>query len=233
MAIAHVTDVTAQGDGNSATIALPAINTAVGDLLIVGVKWESASNANSAADTAGNTYTGLAQVNNSGSSGEPHVRIFYTFATAANASNVITVTFSSGTTPWRRAIASQFTISSGQVDGAGAGGQATSGTALATSAFSTSLANAVVWAIDGGYTGLSFSSPLIGGVAATQTATVSDTVAHWKIFSSVQSSITANITASASDRWATSVGAFGEPAAGGFEAAWARGSNVVIGGAIR
>lgn len=214
MAITPVTDVTAQGDGSGTTIVLPAINTTVGDLLIVGVKWEGSTNANSASDTAGNTYTGLTQVNNGGSSGEPHVRIFYTVATAANATNVITVTLS-GSSPWRRGIASQFTISSGQVDGAGAGGQATSGTALATSAFSTSLANTVVWAIDGGYTGLTFSNPLIGGVAATQTVTVSDTVAHWKIFSSVQSSITANITASASDRWSISVGVFGEPGAAG------------------
>lgn len=215
MAISHVTNVTASNNGNAATIALPAINTAIGDFLVVGVKWEQNTNADSVADTAGNTYVGLAQVNNSGSSGEPHVRIFYTFATVANASNVITVTFSSSITSWIRAIASQYTISSGQVDGAGAGGQATSGTALATGTFSTSLANTIVWAISGGYTGLSFSNPLIGGVAATQTATVSDTVAHWKIFSSVQTNITANITASASDRWSISVGAWGEPAAAG------------------
>lgn len=214
MAIAHSVTVTASGDTSATTIALPAINTSVGDLLIVGFKYEEFSTTTSAADTAGNTYTGLAQVDNSGSSGEPHVRIFYTFATAGNASNVITITFTAAR-PWRRAIASKFTIGAGSVDGAGAGGQATTGTAVATGTFSTALANAVAWAIVGGYTSETFSSPLIGGGASTQTTTVSDTVAHYRIFSSTQSGITANITMSASNRWSTSVGAFGETGAAG------------------
>lgn len=215
MGITHITDVTAQDDATGlSSINMPSINTSIGDLLIVGVKWENATNATGATDTAGNTYVGLAQVNNAGSSGEPHVRIFYTLATVANSSNVITLTFSA-TTVWIRAIASKFTLTAGVVDGAGAGGQATSGTAIATGTFSTSLASSVAWAIAGGYTGLTFSNELIGGVISTQTATVSDTVAHWNIFTSVQTNITATITASASNRWSTSVGAFGESAAAG------------------
>jgi len=197
-----------EGTGSASgpsSVAASAMNTAVGDLVICGVKWESGSSAIIAADTAGNTYSARTAANNAGSSGEPHVRIFYTFATAANASNVVTVTFS-GSTTWSKIICHEFTGAT-SYDAESTAGEAASGTAVATGAITTT-AGAVVWSIVGGYTAQTFSSPLIGGGASTQGSTVSDSVAHWRIFTGAQSSITANITQSASDRWTTTAAAF-------------------------
>lgn len=196
---------TTQGDIDAPTIASPAMNTAIGDLVVCGVKWEGATTANSAADTAGNTYSALTAGNNSGSNGEPHVRIFYTIATAGNASNVVTITFSSAT-PWRRLGCRLFTGVTAY-DSESTVGQATSGTAIATGSITTSAAS-VIFAIVGGYTSNTYSSQTIGGVTSTFGTHVSDTRYHFRITTGSQSAITANVTQSASDRWTTIAASF-------------------------
>lgn len=82
---------TASGfDGASSTTVVTSsgVNTAIGDLLVVMVTGQEGGTISGVADTAGNTYTSLTQETTFATA-----QIWYTVATAANASNIVTATF--------------------------------------------------------------------------------------------------------------------------------------------
>lgn len=78
--------------GAGTTIAAPAINTALGDLIVVAVR--ASGTAVSIADTAGNVYIPL----NLQASGSNTIRLFYCLGALPNASNIITATYSASAT---------------------------------------------------------------------------------------------------------------------------------------
>lgn len=200
--------VQADGTLDTASTVVSTASYAVssGDLIVCGVKWEENVNMSSAADTAGNTYVLLTQGNNSGSSGEPHVRIAYSFATAGSGTNVTTITFASAIATYKRITCRLFTGAT-SFDVESAVGQATTGTAMATGSFTTSAAS-IIFAVAAGYSNVNFSANTIGGVSSTLGTDLSDMMTHWRITSGAQSSITANISQNVSGRWTTIAASF-------------------------
>lgn len=84
------------GARTASSVSAAAANTALGDLVLVGVGWSDSGTVTGVTDTAGNTYTPLTQ-RNPGSAGHGLQWFYCTGATHANASNVVTATFSFGT----------------------------------------------------------------------------------------------------------------------------------------
>lgn len=90
MAIAYVDGSTASSGASSAsTLALPAINAATGNLIVVFGQGAS-QDVTSVADTAGNTYV-------QAGSTESGQACFYAMNVIANAANVVTLTFAAST----------------------------------------------------------------------------------------------------------------------------------------
>lgn len=104
--IYHIQTVTGSGNTGATTIASAAMNLQAGNTVVVFVSTETAgSTVSSIADTAGNTYTSDAACKvtlASNGRGE----MWYAKNTTANASNVVTATFS-GSSTYRRIFASQ------------------------------------------------------------------------------------------------------------------------------
>ena len=76
--------------GSAITAVSPSFAVSVGQLVVVSYGWEqNAGGTVSVTDSAGNTYTALTKYT---SNGPQWVQLFYTVATAASASNVVTAT---------------------------------------------------------------------------------------------------------------------------------------------
>ena len=85
----------------STTIAAAAFNLVAGRLVVVVAKSEGAAGTiDSVADTAGNTYTPLTGQSYAAGS-EGRARMFYCLSATGNATNVVTVTYSSGSSAYR------------------------------------------------------------------------------------------------------------------------------------
>lgn len=210
----------ASTDGAGSTLVFPAFDLAAGSLVVGGVKWEKSAGTptiSTVTDTAGNTYVLLARKDNSGApNGDPKVQQFYCLFSIANASNVITVTFSDANPTFKRGrIVEELTT--GATFDVEASGEATSGMAPVTGAFSTVNAAEYVFAMLGGFTSETFSSPLIGGNAVTfrGASTAVDSTAFDYITASQISSGTAGATMSVSNRWTIVSAAFKEAVVGG------------------
>jgi len=80
------------GSSSVASFALPANSLTTGNNIFVFVSYYDTTTTVSLSDTAGNTYTGLTQI---GPSGGCIGRWFYCFNATGNASNIVTVSFSS------------------------------------------------------------------------------------------------------------------------------------------
>lgn len=89
--MAHKATANGNDSTSSTTVATSAgVNTAVGDLLVVMVTGQEGGTINSVTDTAGNTYSSL-----TAETTFALAQIWYTIATSANASNIVTATFAS------------------------------------------------------------------------------------------------------------------------------------------
>lgn len=83
------------GGGSSSTVAASAIAVTAGNTIIVGVGSNIAQSVLSIADTAGNTYVSAAF---QAASGSHNVEIWFCATAIANASNIVTVTFTAAVT---------------------------------------------------------------------------------------------------------------------------------------
>lgn len=102
------TGVTGTADAAAGTIASAAKSTTTGNALIAVVKWEEPLvTLSSLADTAGNTWV-IAGQREYGTTSEPSCAVCYAANITANASNVVTATFSGATATYRRIIVEEF-----------------------------------------------------------------------------------------------------------------------------
>ena len=92
----------------STTIATAAFNLVAGRLVVVAAKSEGAAGTiDSVSDTAGNTYVPLTGVSYA-AGGDGRTRLFYCLSATGNAANVVTVTYSSGSSAYRYARAQSY-----------------------------------------------------------------------------------------------------------------------------
>lgn len=192
---------------DSGALAVTLTGVSVGDLIVVGSAWEHATSTFAAVVESGgsgsaSTWDNSLPENKHDTGGEPACKMFYTLSSQKSGS--VTYTLTPTNTPSFSRIfvarvsksAGSFVLDASDVDNEG------SGTAIATGALSStgSASGTIAFGFCKGFTGINFSSPLIGGAAATITSTAqSDTVMWYRI--GTVSSGTAAITADASDRW--------------------------------
>lgn len=198
---------------DSGALAVTLTGVSVGDLIFIGTGYEHATSTFTAPVESGgagsaSTWVAMAEKKHT-TGGEPACRCFYTLSSQKSGSVTYTMT-PSNTPSFSRVFVARATPSGGtvsldtsDVDNEG------SGTAIATGAVSSSgsAGGTITFGFCKGFTGITFSSPLIGGAAATITSTAqSDTVMWYKI--GTVSSGTAAITASASDLWVSTIVVF-------------------------
>jgi hypothetical protein len=147
MALAFVNLTSGTSDASATTIPATAANHTAGNLIVVHVNWSTNTTLNSVADTAGNTYTRVAS--SKGNNGTTdHTETFYAANITGNASNVVTPTFSAGST-FRRVIVHQYSSAdTTPADVAGSGNVAAAAT-VTSSSFTTTLADEVISAAMG------------------------------------------------------------------------------------
>lgn len=92
MSIALVHKVGATAAGTPSTLALPAMNVTTGNF-IIGAATNNGHHLSTVTDTAGNTYTLLAEI--SGAATPPTIQGFYAKNVTGNAANIITLTYDS------------------------------------------------------------------------------------------------------------------------------------------
>jgi hypothetical protein len=148
MALAFVNSTSGTSDASATTIPATAANHTTGNLIVVHVNWSTNTTLNSVADTAGNTYTRVAS--SKGNNGTTdHTETFYAANIAGNASNVVTPTFSAGST-FRRIIVHQYSgaDTTAPADVAGSG-NVLAAASLTSSSFTTTVADEVISAAMG------------------------------------------------------------------------------------
>ncbi len=91
------------------TQATSAFNLGSGRLVVVTISWAAADVQPSITDTAGNTYTALTRGRDT-TNGQ-YTQIFYVLSSTANASNVVTATWSGGGATYRSLLVSPYTYS--------------------------------------------------------------------------------------------------------------------------
>lgn len=208
------TGVTGVTDGTGTTVASDAKSTTTGNMLVAWVKYESvaAPNVTSLADTAGNTWVEVAELTHT--NGEPAGALYYALNITGHASNVVTATFGSSSTAWKRIIVEEFSglATSSATDGANTTGEGTSETFIAAN-ITTTTTGLVVMGV-GGYQSLSGWSGVAGTPDFTIGATVGDTGFAYLISSSAQT-VTPGASAAQSNRWVAIAQAFKDEGAGG------------------
>lgn len=195
------------------TIAAAAASHTTGNLIAVGIRWGvTAVTVTGVADTALNSYTALTKYSGTGG-----WQWWYAKNITGNAANVVTVTFSA-TTNFPAVIVYQ-------VSGANATSPVDVGTDVGSSVgsggspqtytsplFTTSNANDIIlFGVTVGALGETMTAGTIGGVTALLTPSGASNpiaAAEYLVVSSIQSSITATITASAGASGVYSVIAF-------------------------
>lgn len=85
----YITNAAAVNFVSGTTIATPSFAVSVGQLVVVFFGFETTDSTVSVSDSAGNTYTALTKYS---SAGLQWIQMFYTVATFASASNVVTAT---------------------------------------------------------------------------------------------------------------------------------------------
>lgn len=189
------TPVTAFGGARSAgsvSTSGGGVNTAIGDLLIVGVGWSDSGTCSGVSDLAGNILAPLTSRTEGSFEDAGFMQLFWCIATAANAANVFTAAFSSGTNNYSTIVLWDVPISGGtptlDLDIASSG----SGNGT-TASFSTSSSDEFVayFALDGfGSGGYAAASPYTLDSASYGTFSGA---AHGT-FTSTQSGITAGFS---------------------------------------
>ena len=202
----HDFQYTAQGAGPTTTVTLAAIATTAGDLIVFGLKWQTANTAiTSITDTIGNSYTSGTLLDNP--SGDLHGQMFYCLSSiGTNAANIIIVTFTTATA-WQRARCwTKSYASTAVVDVEVPGIAKASGDAPAldpeSGPFSTATTTDLVVAFLAGYGNITYSSPLVNAIAATaRGANGSDTYDWDLVTTAAISSGTVTVHQNANQRW--------------------------------
>lgn len=122
------------------SLALPATSLTAGNHIFVYVRWENSSTTVSVSDTAGNTYTGLTATNTSDGC---YGRWFYCLNASGNASNVVTVAWSSART-FRWIGSLQFSCTTSPAYDTETSGSGASSTSVTSSAFNTAGAGLIL-----------------------------------------------------------------------------------------
>lgn len=213
-AITHNETQSASDDAGASAHALPAQNLATGSLNIGCFKWEGAFTMSSITDTAGNTYTLLANQSHSG--GEPHGRCGYVLSATGNAANVVTGNFS-GSAPYVRGVVYEFTYTGTAAFDVQAGStEADADTTPSSDTVTTTGTEEVCVALQADYTGQTFSNHTINGGADDGTSVdLSDMSAWYKIFSATFTGGASSLTRIVGSRWVQRLQCFKITAGGG------------------
>jgi hypothetical protein len=144
--IAFVNSTTGNADGFATSIAAAAANHTAGNLLVVGVEFDSGTLGgvlSNLSDTALNTYTVIP--GSKVTVGTTNLQIAYAKNIKGNPANVVTATFTAAA-QFRRIIVHQYSgaDTTDPFDVAAVGSNATGSTALSTSAVTTNFANEVL-----------------------------------------------------------------------------------------
>lgn len=219
------TGVTGATDFGGTTVVSAAKTTTSGNMLFAIVKWETAATISTIVDTAGNTYV-LAGSLNFGSS-DPVGSLYYAENITGNASNVVTVTFSSSAAEYRRIVVEEFSglATSSSTDGAAQTNSGT-GTSYSTADITTTQSGLVVLGVCG-YTTLSSWSGTPGNPDFTVGAVASDTGFLYLISGSAQT-VTPAASATGSANWVAIARAWKDAGGGGGGAV---GSGLLLAGA--
>ena len=208
------TGTSGNGQPESGTVSATAKAMTSGNLVIVFVKWEAIAtpNVTSVTDTAGNTYTEIAELSHA--SGDPRCAFYYAANITGHASNVVTVNFGSALTTWRRVVVEEFSgiATSSPLDGSHQTNNGT-GTTYSTSNITTTQAGLVIMGV-GGFTNLSSLSGTPGTPDFSIGASESDTFFAYLISASSQT-VTPGASATGSDRWVAIAQAFKDAGGGG------------------
>lgn len=198
MAIAIVGSVTKKdgADGGTGTsLAFAAINVSTGNLMVIGIIINngSAITISSITDTASNTYTQAIRDRQSAES--TSLDIWYAQNVTGNASNVITANFS-GSAGYAFMYAAQYSgaATASALDQTSTG--YTTGTSVASSAFTTTQADEVLTAI--GYYS-SADTPTAGSGYTMVSDAALRCLYEYQIVSSIQSSVTAGYSTTGSN----------------------------------
>jgi hypothetical protein len=196
-----------------------------GNTVIVFIKWENSASpdVDSVTDTAGNTYTEVAEFTHS-SGVEPAGALYYATNITGNASNVVAVNFAAAPAIlFSRILVEEFSglATSSVTDGVVQTNSGT-GTSFSTSNISTSSAGLVVLGV-GGFTGLSSWDGTPGTPDFSVGVTESDCAILYLISGSAQT-VTPAASATGSDKWVAIAQAFKDAGGGGGSRPMFRGS---------
>ena len=162
---------------SSLPITFTAFNAVAGQLVFVYVRYTSSPTSPTCTDTAGNTYTALTTLND----GSTYICSFYSILTASNASNVVSTTNTSSTTPQLGAI-SVYSVSGGAFAfDAQAGAMPGFGVSPAATTITTAAAGIIVGASDAYYNnagGDTVSTPTSFTSRASQASSGANTAAN-------------------------------------------------------
>jgi len=215
IAVRDTSTFTEDGADNSFNNTADKLSITAGDLIVVEVKWEAVVGSSITSvtdDIGGNTYT-LGTVKDGGAvGGTPHTQQAYCLSSAGtSATTTITVTLSSGSVTFKRAVArsvSGFTNAALDLfftSGVGIDRQPVTG------AGSTATAAEYVTAFAGCSAAQTFDTPTIGGTAATGSAGGgTDTLSFYLITSSPVSSGTCTVHDTSNSDWTIVAAAFKE-----------------------
>lgn len=191
--------------GNPLAVTLTGVT--LGNAIIVGVKFENSGAAiTTVVDSGGtgsaSTWVASAQKAHT-TGGEPIARFVYTTANTMSGSVTYTATQTGAPSFMRMYVAEvSFTGGTFQIDQTDMTKEGSASGALVSNAITTTGTTEIVFGLFAGYTGITFTSPLVGGAAATFVNTgsnLSDAAMWYKV--ATLSSGTAGVNASASDRY--------------------------------
>jgi hypothetical protein len=213
MALSFIDTKNGETEGNSPrTVSTSAgINVSVGNLIVVTVALSGASAATfgDVTDTAGNTFTKLAQIGSS-------MRHYYCIATAANAADVFSCTITYSSYGYLRIIASVYGTSGYTVTYNDSKNSTGYGTALDTPDVSSTTDNSI-WVCGASASGpRTHSNQTIAGAAATVNAGTDGRINQFYRILTSATTDDAQDTTGSDTSWALELLAFNAtPAAGG------------------
>ena len=190
---------TAQGGGTS--LAAAALNATAGNLLAVWVRAGDSASTITASDTAGNTFTPIAQCTGGPGGGQ----WLYAKNITGNASNVVTANYSV-TEAFRAVMVLQFSglSTTAPLDVSATPCASGTSTTPTSASFTTTTANEVILS---GVTAGALSMTFTQGTGYTlgSTLTDGDAIVQFKIVSATQTGVTAAFTMNSSQSWLTDV----------------------------
>lgn len=218
MAIAFVQGGAASADaGNPLAVTLTGVTA--GNAICIGLGWESASSTcGTIVDSGGagsnSTFVDSA-LNAHNTGGEPIARFSYTL----NATRSGTVTYTAtrvGTPSFMRMHVAEFSFADAPLapDQTDVTAEGSSSGTLSSAAITTTGTNEIVFGFLKGFTGLTITSPTIGGVAGAFVGTNQSDTAMWYRVATISSGV-ASVSVNNSDRWILPIISFKDSGGGG------------------